>query len=163
MKKLKFAKLFNVFLVFFMVVSLINPVHVHAEDYTLTTDKETYTWGDPIMVDANAGNWIGLYDVGATPGEALSYYYVYVNAGTPQNILAGEGNAAMVLTPGDYQVMLFEDGGYTVVDTKNITIKDVADAETSLVTDKTEYQYGEVTKITAVNNAAIIFENSMSN
>ena len=88
MKKLKFAKLFNVFLVFFMVVSLINPVHVHAADASLVITNsageecDTFYVGEPIYVTANSSvtnDWVGLYSPGDKEAGKASWYWYYID------------------------------------------------------------------------------------
>ena len=157
-KNKKISKFFNLFLVFFMVISMINPVHIHAADSALKVTNsageecDTFNLGDPIYVEASEGSWIGLYGANEDTSSISSYYWC--NAPTARmDILTGTNNR--LVTAGEYKVVLFGDSGYTnITDTKYITISVQVDTNTSLSTDKIEYQYGETLKISAVNNTS---------
>ena len=117
-------------------------------EYSLTTDKTEYLVGEPINVTAHAPSgrnaWVGIVKSGRTftAADGPSYYWAYVPSGgdefnlmAPQNEVYDEHYAnlpadeqALIdlkkhqLMPGEYDVVLFRDGGYSVVERKTITI-----------------------------------------
>ena len=104
---------------------------------SLSTDKDSYEAGEPVMVTAACSNntandaWVGLYKPGDTPGPSCySFYWYYLNDngtsndGKAVNILDKEGNPRSY-PEGDnnYKLVLFGDSGYNnIVATKYITI-----------------------------------------
>lgn len=131
-------------------------------DYTLTTDKDTYEVGDPIMVSATAPTtdgtaWVGIYeeDVAART-EDPSFYWYYVHDGSHEdggsynlyNQTSNLGNTNLTqerrglirddgtLVPGTYEVRVYGADSYTVA--KNQNNKEVVKTIT-IVDSKTEY------------------------
>lgn len=139
---------------------------------TLTTDKDTYEYGEDIMVTAtgNKNDWVALYKkddvIGSTKDggiESIYWYYVAIDnvSGQPFNIRKGTANSSRSdweevkdLPAGDYKIVLLEDGGYNVLKQKDITIikaeePDTPDVTDKLSIDKKEYLMGEDIKVTA--------------
>lgn len=108
----------------------------------LETDKDTYIFEEePIYVTAYAsknGAWVGLYKKGenpnyATGGNTVSFYWFYVvngstdNSGVAIDLMDpqyGHPTRKYDLEAGEYTIMLFEDSGYNIIATKDITIVD---------------------------------------
>ncbi len=105
----------------------------------LTTDKTTYTVGEPIMTTAigSGKDWVGIYaidDVYPNIGSIYWYYPADYAAGEAVNIrgisvpgsdqvdLGREG-----LPAGEYKIILFADDGYDVIEQVNITIVEAAE------------------------------------
>ncbi len=92
----------------------------------LATDKEVYEWGEPIMVTTNysaANAWVGLYKRGEpNDGSVVSLFWYYVSGTDPVDITQNNPQRPDDFTPGDYTVVLYADGGYTVYATVDITI-----------------------------------------
>ena len=135
----------------------------------LFTDKEEYAFNDPIMVTATADDpnaWVGLYEKDAVPGSGpVSLYYHYVNGSHGDAPTSGSGQAFDVkqgtsqgsLSAGQYDVILFSDGGYNVAARVTITIAAPRDPELSI--DRTAgedgriaYKLGEPVVVTAVSD-----------
>ena len=57
------------------------------------------------------------------------------------------------LPAGEYKIMMFANGGYTLISEQNITITKAISANASLSTDKTVYREGDPIKVTAENSA----------
>ena len=145
-----------------------------AVEKTLTTDKDTYNYGDDIMVTAvgNKNDWVALYKkddvIGSTKDggiESIYWYYVCIDSisGQAFNIRNGKGNSSRTdwsevkdLPAGEYKVLLLEDGGYNVLQQKNITIKGDAPVvnEKNISTDKDIYVEGEDIWVTAIGDKA---------
>ena len=121
-------------------------------------NKTTYKIGEPISIRATGvapGAWVGLYAAGATrnpeSGGVTSYrwYYVNENNGYVRDIshASFDSNNWGGLPEGDYEIILFGDGGYdNVVTTIPITIEGIIDIDESqftLETEKTAYGYKE--------------------
>lgn len=140
---------------------------------SLTTDKDTYEYGDAIMVTAvgDKADWVGIYKAddkigAAADGGVPSIYWYNVNdtdhkSGEAVNIRETtkatereDFDEVKDLPAGDYKIVLLEDGGYNVLKQKDITIieagePDVPDTTAKLSIDKTEYLMGEDIKVTA--------------
>ena len=101
------------------------------EDPMLLTDKTEYEIGDPIMVTAKDGVWVGLYKAEDTPGNVDSFFWYYVKdyQDTPVDILTTTGSDRTV-EPGEYKVVLFSTDGYAVKESVPITIKDLEEPPT---------------------------------
>lgn len=142
---------------------------------TLTTDKDTYQYGDDIMVTAtgNKNDWVALYKkddvIGSTKDggiESIYWYYVATNgnvSGQPFNIRKGTQNSSRKdwtevrnLPAGEYKLLLLENDTYTVLQEKNITIEGEAPVvdEKSISTDKDTYTEGEDIQVTAIGDKA---------
>jgi len=130
--------------------------------YAIATDKADYLVGEPIKVTASAPSgseaWVGIVKSGKqlTASNGASYYWAYVPAdGAEFNLMSSmneiqEGDYVSLpadeqalinlekhqLMPGTYDVILFQDGGYTAVEKKTITV----DAEYQIT-----YMHGEKT------------------
>ena len=84
---------------------------------TLVVD-ENFEQGEPIRIGfvASGGeerSWVGLYDSGAKNSDYVDW--LYLNGSQEQNydsISAGSITFELELTPGEYDVRLFGDGGY---------------------------------------------------
>jgi len=108
---------------------------------TITTDKDVYEVGEPIMVTATgtAKDWAGIYlkNDGVDPdnGGKTSVYWYYVADGNPYN----SGDSVDIskverknddrsdlfgLPAGEYKVVLLGNDGYGVLAEKYITIRD---------------------------------------
>ena len=110
-------------------------------------------FNDPIMVTATADDpnaWVGLYEKDAVPGSGpVSLYYHYVNGSHGDAPTSGSGQAFDVkqgtsqgsLSAGQYDVILFSDGGYNVAARVTITIAAPRDPEFSI--DKTAGEDGK--------------------
>lgn len=140
----------------------------------LMSDGNTFVEGDPVYIkasgDPGAANesWVGLYKKGEVPGSgvySLRWFYVGMHEDEQINIIdkTWEGDRSGAITPGDYQIMLFADSGYTILKTIDITITKNPDKEPGnpsdelslkLVNpDKTTYKLGEEVKIVATGIA----------
>ena len=120
----------------------------------ITTDKDTYELSEPIMTTANFVDggyfWVGLYGKDENPnGGPQSIYWYDGHNGEAYNLKAGTRNRE--LTPGEYKVILFGDGGFTKeVAVKNITIIE-DQVTTSISTDKDIYAIDEPIMVTATS------------
>lgn len=107
-----------------------------AVEKTLSTDKDEYTEGDPILVTATGtGNdWVGLFKKDEIPGgdNVFSIYWYYVakggnSSGDAKKLQDGElhdNNSDLANLPaGEYKLYLLENDGYNSLATKTITIK----------------------------------------
>ena len=121
---------------------------------SITTDKDTYELSEPIMTTANfIGDgyfWVGLYGKDENPnGGPQSIYWYDGHNGEAFNLKAGTRNRE--LTPGEYKVILFGDGGFTKeVAVKNITIIE-DQVTTTISTDKDIYAIDEPIMVTATS------------
>ena len=134
------------------------------EGYEVSTNKTEYLQGEAIIVTAKAtdsNSWVGLYKKGETPSESTpSLYWAYTREFTSgANILTKEKapRTPVPLEVGQYTVVLFKDGGYSVDQTLDITVKAKEGVPPGgnpiegyeLSTDKTEYIQGEAVVVTA--------------
>lgn len=105
-------------------------------DVILSTDKTSYKFGEPIMVTtdyATSGDtWVGIFRKGDVPGKQFqeAFYWNYLkdlsstfNMIDPVN---KPGNLSQQrwdqYVAGEYTIILFADGGYTVATSVDITI-----------------------------------------
>lgn len=105
-------------------------------DVILSTDKTSYKFGEPIMVTtdyATSGDtWVGIFRKGDVPGTPFqeAFYWNYLkdlsstfNMIDPVN---KPGNLSQQrwdqYVAGEYTIILFADGGYTVATSVDITI-----------------------------------------
>ena len=105
---------------------------------SLRTDKSVYKSGENIIVSASGGEsaWVGLYkkdDVYGS-GNATSIYWYYVNdpsvgqlSGKPTVLQSGihntdSSNPGTILSPGEYVLYLFRDGGYNAAMSTDLTV-----------------------------------------
>ena len=102
-----------------------------SSDYSLSVAKTTFAYGEPVFVSAtgpNNGSWVGIYGANDTYPNVTSIYWFYVNDGT---LLPGKPVAIQnqrherdSLTPGNYKIVLFNDGNYSANTTINITVEE---------------------------------------
>ncbi len=90
---------------------------------TLSTDKAEYAVGENIVVTTNcqtSGAWVGIYKAedNLASASSIDYYYPTNGEGISHNL------STSGLEAGEYKLVLFRDGGYTVEDTLTITISD---------------------------------------
>lgn len=141
---------------------------------TLTTDKDSYEYGEDIFVTATGNNkdWVALYKkddvIGSTKDggiESIYWYYVASDgvSGQPFNIREGRSNSSRKdweevkdLPAGEYKLVLLENDTYTVLKQKDFTITGKAPVtdEKSISTDKDIYTEGEDINVTAVGDKA---------
>jgi len=128
---------------------------------TIKTDKDTYYMSDPIMVTINSDitsyTWVGLYGKDETPNAAQNPASILwkddYSFGTEFNLLewsSGHGKKNREYVPGEYKIVFFGDDGFTnIVDTAYITIEaDPVISNTTVTTDKAEYDFGEAINVT---------------
>ena len=118
-----------------MLFTTMIPTFVSAAEL-LKTDKTTYTEGEEILVTATgSGNdWVGLYLATDTPesDQSIRWYYVArdgnVSGGTKDMRQAERTNsnrsAYFSVPAGEYIIYLFENDGYTVLDSVSITVNE---------------------------------------
>lgn len=74
---------------------------------------------DYVVADPKSLNWVGIYAADATPGidDAHAFQYVADAAGSLRwgGTTSGEWRGPGVASPGEYEVYIFEDDGYTVL------------------------------------------------
>lgn len=98
----------------------------HAADSALSLDTASIRSDETVSITFDAGdavhdrNWVGIYRDGATPGGPASLDWRYVPEASgelrwgPSDREGWTRNTATV-DPGDYDVYLLEDDGYTVL------------------------------------------------
>ena len=116
------------------------------EDTTVSLEVEdtAVTLADPIRIKATnyaSGSWVGIYpaDVTDYATGSTSFYYCSGYNGAYKEF---------TLTTGEWQIVLFNDSGYTNVADKIIVTIENAEIEL-LTTDKTEYKFGEPIMVTS--------------
>ncbi|MBQ1977794.1 MAG: hypothetical protein II225_03505, partial [Ruminococcus sp.] len=127
-----------------------NEVKVNDATY-LQTDKKTYTYGETMLLNANAANnpyaWVGVYPKGSANSTTPAEYFIQIgssqsvsHAGQTVDIInTSRTNNGTELLPGDYDVCLFGDRTMDIVLAK-LTIS----VRTGYIsTDKETYGYGE--------------------
>lgn len=151
---------------FFVVPSTVT------EKGTITTDKTTYTQGESVMVTATCSEkigskvyWVGIYKKGEKPDDVYSIYWYYVKdenhtSGTAYDIKLQKANdradfsVVGSLPAGEYTLVLFNNSGYSVETSVDITITggDTPTPPTptvpDVVLDKTVYEVGEAINVT---------------
>ena len=161
-------KIISSLLLFTMLFSLMLPsIPAAAADATISTDKTTYTVGEPILVTASSANtsgkdWVGITVKGDKTGAAI--YWDYLTDATPaQDIRTmthkGKGREAYFSLPaGEYTVFVMPNdhsikSGYDQILAKvDITIVSTEQAPVTndyIKTDKTEYIVGEPIMVSA--------------
>ena len=101
---------------------------------TLTVDTTTATPGSTVtftLADAPGGanDWLAFAEVGAAPTSYITY--TYVGAG----VTTRDWTVTMPSTPGDYEVRLFLDNGYTqVAVSPTVTVGDAPPPDPSAAT-----------------------------
>jgi len=110
--------------------------YINENEPLLTTDKTTYKFGEDIMVKAISNGdswWVGLYleTDSVETDYSLYWYYVASYSNKWVNIKEQEQNPTRPnydslkdLNPGNYKLVLFNSGGYTIETTLNIVITD---------------------------------------
>ena len=129
----------------------------------VSTNKQTYHYGETVVVTAKSSNnasdqaWVGVYKKDAVPSSsvpALHWYYIVSNSkgrnwqGASVSLYgASTDHPNEALAPGEYDVYLFGDSGYSQKQAKT-TIR-IAGGTVS--TDKTTYGLGEDIIVTATS------------
>ena len=100
----------------------------------LSTDKDEYTYGEPIMVTTNfkeENAWVGLYKKGEPFDDSVKsiFWYYISEEENPVNILStrDENGRAEDYGVGEFTVVLYAvegDNWYVVKATKDITVKE---------------------------------------
>lgn len=122
----------------------------------ITTDKTEYTFGEDVLVTARCPDektdwWVGLYLKDDDVNNVASvYWYNVVDgshvSGTAYNIKAQTANSRndlLNLPAGEYKVVLFNSGGYTVEEAAYFTIVSSDATKPTITTDKTTFAVGE--------------------
>ena len=163
LRKRKVSRLLSLLLVLVMIVSLVPATTMTAlaadSNASLSTDKDTYEVGEPIMVTANSqtsGAWVGLYSDDASAGNGTNYWYwYYVNKngyanGETYNIYETEYYTAYSgeqLPAGDYVLYLHGENDVK----KNITIVEPDKKESSLEVENDTVTVGDPVRVKAVS------------
>ncbi len=122
-----------------MMLTVLMSLTIVAQGASVSTDKSSYFTGESINVTAvGTGNdWVGLYlknDNLSSGVESIYWYYVAMDgneSGQAKNIKNAENknssrSAYFDIPAGEYTVYLFSSGGYTVLDSCNITVSTAA-------------------------------------
>ena len=135
-------------------------------EVTLSTDKEVYTEGEPIMVTfdtvrdhAAAKDWIGIWSDNYFSDGNAAVYWTYTSAqteGTAFDISATTASGGANVKPyldlpaGNYTVVYVRDNENYATSTALAAVKITIEAneETSVVTDKNVYTVGEPIMVT---------------
>lgn len=163
LRKRKASRLLSLLLVLVMIISLVPATTMTAlaadSNASLSTDKDTYEVGEPIMVTANSqtsGAWVGLYSDDASAGNGTNYWYwYYVNKngyanGETYNIYETEYYTAYSgeqLPAGDYVLYLHGENDVK----KNITIVEPDKKESSLEVENDTVTVGDPVRVKAVS------------
>ena len=127
-------KLISILLTLTMVLTTSVPALAAETSSTvsLKTDKTEYEYGEDIVVTAVGGTstaWVGIYNKGDKPGngtgEVASIFWYYSNNNGNKGksiVIQGKGTTNGTLSAGDYEIHLFDDSGYNVIKTVEITI-----------------------------------------
>ncbi len=132
----------------------------------LVTNKTVYSEGEDIFVTAVAPSdaaaatwWVGLYlESDSYESDASIYWYYVVDSnhinGQAYNIREQSFNSTRAdladIPKGNYKMVLFNTGGYTVEKTVDITVIERETAgEGNISCDKTQYAAGETVMVTA--------------
>ncbi|MBQ9743403.1 MAG: metallophosphoesterase [Ruminococcus sp.] len=134
----------------------------NANNY-ITTNKHDYYYGETVVVTAKSSNnasdqaWVGVYNKGDVPSSsvpALHWYYLVSTSkgrnwqGASLSLYgASTDNANKALSPGEYDVYLFGDSGYSQIQAQT-TISIVGG---TVETDKSNYGLGEDIIVTAAS------------
>lgn len=124
----------------------------------LSTDKTEYGVGEPIMVTANGSGdqWVGIYLANESVTSTTSIYWYYVEtygSGNAVNIKETESNNrtdVASIPVGEYKIVLFADGGYTIAETTYISVVEVDASNTTydIKVNGNEVADGEVLTVT---------------
>ncbi len=127
--------------------------------YDLSVEKDTVTSGEAINVTASCSlsdAWVGIYEKGSTydpnnGGVTSVYWYSVSNYnGIAFDILSGEPNTGRSMGIGEYEIVLFGDGGYSyVLDTVCVTVEEPDDVTLDMSVNKTTFIEGEDILVTA--------------
>lgn len=146
---------------------------------TVVTDKEVYEFGEPIMVKSiNTGSdWVGIYrEADPVLGDSNDPNYVTSFFWAEPKNFAGEyfdlskpgdniySNYAVRpdftrywseisrFVPGNYKIVLFENGGYEILDTIVVTVKEKEVAQgVTISIDKSEYTENDTISVSSTN------------
>ena len=129
----------------------------------ITTNKHDYYYGETVVVTAKSSNntsdqaWVGVYGKGAVPSgsvPALHWYYLVSDSkgrnwqGTSLSLYgASTDNPNTALAPGEYDVYLFGDSGYSQIQAQTT----IAIVGGTVSTDKEVYGLGEDIIVTATS------------
>lgn len=88
--------------------------------FTMTTDKQVYQTGDPIVVDITGApclskDWVGIYAEGLVPADAKCPTYLYMGTAPDTQLklnVSGTKNYTSPLADGTYFVGYFLSDGY---------------------------------------------------
>ncbi len=146
-----------------------NEVKVSDTTY-LQTDRKTYTYGETMLLNANAPDnnyaWVGVYPKGSANSTTPAEYFIQIGSShdishggqTIDIINTSRANNGAELLPGDYDVCLFGD---RTMD--NILAKLTISVRAGFVsTDKETYGYGEkiIAKANIYNSAYLDISNT---
>ena len=138
----------------FIEISIIEPSY-------LATNKTEYEIGEPVLVSARgyyADSWVGLYRKtdDYTNFRYLFWYYVsdYANESIDITKVAKQHSNLSQFGAGEYTVYLFEDNGFTVDKSVDISVLPPEQAGPTLSTDKTQYKPGEPIMVTVNYDAS---------
>ena len=75
-------------------------------------------------------DWIGIYRIDMTPGEAGSLKWVYTNCSTTVSTTIKEDGTCSISwnEPGNFHIHFFEDNGYKILTTDELSIPQVSDS-----------------------------------
>jgi len=147
-----------------------NEVKVSDTTY-LQTDRKTYTYGETMLLNANASDneyaWVGVYPKDSANSTTPAEYIIYIGssfspsyAGQPVDIInSSHVNNGAELLPGDYDVCLFGDKTMN-----NVLAKLTISVRAGFIsTDKKTYGYGEkiIAKANLYNSAYVDVSNTM--
>lgn len=128
-------KLISILITFTMLMTVFAvPAFAAGTTVSLKTDKQEYEYGENIIVTATGGTdtaWVGIYKKGDKPGTgagqvpSLYWYYSNEDWSLGKSIVIQDqkdGNGGKPLTAGQYEIHLFNDSGYTILKTVEISI-----------------------------------------
>jgi len=144
-----------------LILSTFTAVGITASaNSKLSSNKTEYLYDEDILVTANGSGdqWVGIFKEGEVPGSGVSsYFWYYVDkdgytSGNTYVIQDTHKNNRGQLSPGRYEIHLFKDSGYTIVETLKITITGNPSVDlnsNSLSINKKEFFVGESILVTA--------------
>ena len=131
----------------------------------VSTDKETYYYGEPIMVSGwtdrpDLNPWIAVVDHGVTPTSSTLKYWFYLpqdDTGvldTPQNLVATSvKNTNVYLTAGKYDVYVYRTDSYN--NPRGYVTIEVLGGVGAIDTNKDVYSVGEDITVTVTDTGAL--------
>ena len=124
----------------------------------VSTDKTTYQLGEPVLVTAGNGTWVGVYAEDETPAPNVSRSWYYVNQANqiPVNIMSPSAigkQGTFAYKNGNYVVYLFGDEMYSnILSQTSFTISgqlEVNPDDYVLETESNIVNYNAPVKVTA--------------